>query len=627
MFLNVWTMDTTNGTGRPDYRDTDRRTYLFKEYQRTCTETFEKIDGQGWAIPEPDGTYKIKDIGRRVCLGGVQSKNRRSGESNKSLSDGLEVATRTLLTEFSFGIMAQTGNASLEHYTDKLMPAFEKLPTFLKPLVVTESKTQMVFDKKATDYNEDGLSTKIKAAETADAKSAFDGKKIRHLLVDEQGKSDGVIERLSVLRPCQIQGELIHGYLYMPSTVEQISEGAGEFEYICSQSNFYRRMSDGRTFSNLFRLFHSAPYMYEGYIDSYGYSVVGEIKDYQREEGFTETADQILQGKYDSLLASGTPEDLELLRQERKKFPLFYDDSFLGDSGNMGFDVQAIDMRQAELRRSPETKNYKLEWIKGFGGPVRPIEHPDGPFVISQMPDPRYSNQFKTQEFYYNGAYVRMKAPLVMGPGVIGADPFGWMTEAESKISYQHTKSKSKKSDGGIASFMCYDESIDGGKPEEEWKTNKFSMTYRHRHTNTDAYNEDVLKAAIFWGYMVYPENNRPTTYEYFIKKGFGPYLLYGKDPINQKKNPKPGFSTQAAGNQNKQKIFEKILNYISGHCKGESHYNFLEECKTIKKAEEMRTKDLLVAGGMCLLGAEELNSYVVSVESQSDKYDLSKFY
>ena len=58
---------------------------VITHYAYTTTESFANLDKNGIAIPEEDGSYKMVDMGKRICFGVGQNKNRRSGNTNKGL--------------------------------------------------------------------------------------------------------------------------------------------------------------------------------------------------------------------------------------------------------------------------------------------------------------------------------------------------------------------------------------------------------------------------------------------------------------------------------------------------------------------------------------------------------------
>lgn len=1020
-YLNAWTMDTSDAEPRPSYRDRDRKEFIFVDYCLTSTETFAKLDSEGVAIPEEDGSYKMTDVERRICFGKIQPKNRRSGNTNKALAVGLEIVSRTFGTDGG-GIQSYSNDNAEEHFKVKLLPAFYKLPMFWMPYTTsTKTSDNLKFDVSRSEFFEEGLSTKYTYATTASEKF-YDGKKLVFMLLDESGKcfgrdtkirmydgsvkfvqdimpgdlimgddstprrvgdlycgvddmyriipnkgepwtcnkehilclkasdscipgvstgdrfnktvkdfvsmkalhkkssvlyrkpvlfsgkdvpidpymlglwlgdgtsstsaitnidkeitdylfdfanknglvvkadksgitysittkhprtyiiesggdkriflvrkeamsflditdgqmrwaiekgrfnnysvsvlknynlrreltqlgvienkhipyiykhnsenvllellagiidtdgsrgkgktmyyeitqkrkelaydirrialdlgfyanigektatmkrGDGSVYKCNVYRvfiygkdlwriPCRVDrkkyhiralhkntrnpmhtgfsvdyigkdvyygfevdgnrrflledntvvhntsscsvlkrhdvnknclaqgnGRLIHGYMEYPSTVDEMTDGAFDYRFLANTSDFYQRIkASGQTFSGLFRLFIPATEGLDGFIDSYGYSVVDKIEDYQKEEGFKQTAYEYLQGKRDVLLAKGDAESMRAYREEKKLFPMRYDDCWLGEAGDIGFDMEKIDTRMAELRRKDDSVVGRLEWAGGmFGGDVYFVEDEEnGRFRISKKPPESVSNKkvmissFST----FEQANVDMYRPMYPGMFTLGADPYNFNNKQNATIGKSLGK-KSRLSDGGISVLWNYDADLDSSKPVNEWESYRFVLTYRHRGANSDEFNEDVLKAAIYFGAMVYPEVNLTTTYEYFIRHRFGGYLLYDIDKYTGRFKDKPGWDSEV---RSKQDLFTLLRDYISTRCHKEEHIDLLRELKEIRGIEEMRHYDLLASAAGALLGAK--SSYVdVLKRMENADYDLDDF-
>lgn len=636
-YLNFWTMDTNEGEPRPSYRDRDRKEYLFVEYCWTTNETFKHLDKEGNALRNDKGVYEMVEMfdqnkkPLRICLGKMQPKNRRSGNTHKGICNGLEVLSRTMGTD-GCGIQSYSNDNAEEHFKVKLSPAYDKLPIWLKPNTSSgRTADTLKFDVGKNEYGEQSLETKYTYATTASEKF-YDGKKMIYLLTDEAGKTPlstcSVLKRHDVNRNTVAQGNgrLVHGFMDYPSTVDEMADGAFDYRYLSNTSNFYQRIkSTGQTFSGLFRLFIPATEGLDGYIDSYGYSVKDKILPYQEKEGFIQTAHDYLQGKRDALLARGDAESMRAYREEKKLFPMRYADCWLGEAGEIGFDLEKIDTQLSVLRRSSEAVRGNLEWISGsYGGSVKFVrDEENGRFTISKMPPENVSNKkIMTTAFNtFTQAYSDAWRPMYPGMFTLGADPFKFGNKQDSKAGVSMGKS-SRLSDGGIAVLWNYDESVDKGKKQSDWDSYRFVATYRYRSANTDVYNEDVLKAAIFFGAMVYPETNIPTTYEYFIKNGFGAYLLYDVDKYSGMLKPKPGMDSLE---RSKQELFNLLRDYIDYRSHKDQHADFLQECKNIKGVEEMRHYDLLAACGIALVGAK--SPYVNQLKRlENNDYDLENF-
>jgi len=145
-------------------------------------------------------------------------------------------------------------------------------------------------------------------------------------------------------------------------------------------------------------------------------------------------------------------------------------------------------------------------------------------------------------------------------------------------------------------------------------------MSYCFR-SNSDEFNEDLLKAAIYWGSMVYPEGNVGNVEAYFIEKGFGGYLIYDLDKNGQRKSN--------AGVQNidtsKQTLFTLSKEYLDARASQERHASYLSECSRIKGLEEMTIYDRFTAHGLALMGAQSLfPARIAAMAEQSS--DISDF-
>lgn len=606
-YLNLHTMNTKDGTGRPEFRMRDWKEYIFEKYCMESTETFERIDEEGYAIKEEDGTYATIDVGDRVCFGKMQPKHRRSGNTNKAISNMIEIVSRSR-RNFGGGIQSFSNQNAKETFDTLLMPCFDSYPIWIKPNTTSgRTSDSLKFNVGKNEYGEPSLQTQITYATTASEKF-YDSKKMMYLLVEEAGKTDevDVAERHEVTKHTLSQaGTLLHGYCSYPSTVSETSEGAAYYRALSNTSNFYRRLPSGQTFSGLFRLFIPADDGNDKYIDPYGRSVKGELTKEHRDFGFKKTATQEIIAKRDAYIKDGGSESNRLLRNEKKLFPMKYEDCWLGEAGDIGFNMENIDSQLAELRRNNRVIKGRLEWINGiYMGNVEFVPDEEmGRFELSERPREDVSNK-KTKGFYFStfeGQDVEMYEPDVKGKYVVGADPFRFGNKQDERIGKSLNKN-SRLSDGGIAVFMVYDEAVDGGKQINEWNTHRFVMSYRYRPSNTDEYCEDVLKAAVYYGAYVYPETNVPSVYEYFIRHKIGGYLLYDVDKFTGQYKKKPGVDSLE---RSKQDLFAMLRDYIEKHCHREDFASFLNECKTIRGMEQMRHFDRLTAHGMCLLGAK----------------------
>jgi hypothetical protein len=134
-----------------------------------------------------------------------------------------------------------------------------------------------------------------------------------------------------------------------------------------------------------------------------------------------------------------------------------------------------------------------------------------------------------------------------------------------------------------------------------EWRTFKFILSYRYRPISTDEFNEDVLKAAVYYGATVYIERNKENTWQYFIDRGYGGYLQYETDPVTGRRAEKPGCFTLE---KSKEVLFAATKDYIRYRGHREDFLSYLQEVKSIQGVEEMTLYDRFTAHGLCLMGS-----------------------
>jgi hypothetical protein len=632
-YLNFWNID---GQFYPDYRDRDRKEFLFFDYAYTTKETFANLDNNGMAIPNDDGTFDMVDMPNRTCFGVGQNKHRRSGNTNKGLMM-VWLLTSTHKGTDGGGIMSMSGDNATAHMKKKLLPSWRKMPLFIKPLTSSSNDPNSIVNQSPrTEIGIDCLENAISAAGTASS-TFFDGKKLWALLIDESGKCTNldVRERHGVLQHCISQGNgtIIFGFEYQPSTAEELTSGGKEFKGLLDDSCFYKRNPEtGQTRSGLFRIFIPADEGLDGFIDKYGNSVHGKVLTKEHKElGFKTTATIALESERKQLLHDSLkdPEAMVTYRMKKKQFPLCYDDSWIGNAGDIGFDLEILDRRLAELSRRPHTVRYDLEWIgEPFRSGVKAIPNPlDGSWYISKLPEERERNKM-IQDYIWD-VEAQMDVPVFVprfpDRYTCGADPFAFKSEAQSKLGDSRTKKKSSKaSDGGIAVFWHRDFMIDPEKKNiSEYESNRFVCTYRNRPVNNIIFAEDVLKTCIFYGAMCFPEMNIRIIWEKFVEWGYTGFLKYGMSLKNGEYiiNKDPGVTSLE---RSKQEGFNEIRNHISLHGGREQHEDLLVEWKNINSMEEMTKYDLLAASMCALLGAKSSYHKLVNEDNNFD-YNISK--
>lgn len=623
MFLTFWQFSeiTTTGDKYPIYKDRDRKWFLFNWYAFTTTETFANLDKDGNAV-KVDGQYQMVDIGRRTCYGTANTKQRRIGDTHKSLCIGHEIC---MLSEGSVsGIISVDNKQSQEQYKKKLVPAWQRYPLFFMPFYngSYSPANGVTYEIPRTEVGRIGINSSFSFAESGDGKS-YDGHRLVFILAEEEGKTDfDVFDRWAVLRECLSTGNgmNIHGFSIHPSTVEDIKgKGAADYKRLMDMSDFYTRISvTGRTKSGMFRQFYPASEGSDGAVDSYGYSVIEPLTDYQKKEGFKFGADEYYRKEREQLLKSGRAEDIESYRKICRKYPLRYSDSWIGDYGGIGWDILQIDERIAQLNNDSTLLPRRGNFIGRPEDGVRFEDDPEGRFYVSRLLPPTEANRKQTTSIIdvVTGNMKLVYEPEYKIRYTAGGDPFKYVKKSERKL----IEDRSGLSIGGGAVFWHRDKKIDPDtKPIQSWESHRFVCTYLYRPSTPEEYGEDMLKMCVYYGAMMYPETNIETLWRYFEQRHFDGYLKYDVDATTGKKKERPGTYSML---NSKQDMFAAMQTYISNHILRERHLDLLKQMKDIVSIDDMTSNDLLTAALLAYWGSESRVNELL-VDSFSEEIDL----
>ena len=628
----------------PDYRDEDKKKYTFSQYLETTTETFAEINpANGRAVKNEDGTYHMIDTGGRVFFGEMTPKFRRAGETQIGCHKVWK-GTSTMLA--AFGTIISMGGENAEtHYYKKLVPAWNKYPMFLKPIWMGSKRpTSIKLVEPPNDFRpeDEGLGSLISYTDSAGV-SANDGDTLHFSLMDEEGKSSvPVFERWNVNKMAMSRGggTNIIGYSLHPSTVEEMDAGGMEFFKMGQLSCFYERMPvTGQTYSGLARIFIPAYRKLEGFIDRWGRSVIDtpterQIKFSPRAKFalMGSGAREMLQSQLDSLVTKGTPEALEGYRSRRRKFPMKWADCWLGSSGNVGYNMEILDRRIAELnqlrslgkmpyregyyyRENPADKFSRVHWRD---------DHENSRFKVSlQIPENMTNRMTRSESWdYTRGQMVASYMPVDGYKFTLGVDPFRNINKNDAKNAFKlgGSLSNSRQSDGGLCMLWEYDKSIDGNKPKMDQETDRVVLTYRYRTATWMEFIDDMLMAAQFWGAMLYIEHNVEAIVKEVIDAGFGGFLLFDLDIMTGKPKAMPGRYT---GPDTWQEVMKDTKDYIESHGHKENHDDLLLEFKNLKGIEDFTHKDLHAAFGMARLGSKSRYREILSNTNNTGGCDL----
>lgn len=629
-YLNFWTMpDVVANGGRPEYRDVDRRRYLFRHYLETCTETFAELDENGFAVKR-DGKYLMQDVVARTFFGSVEPKARRSGITGQAchkIKKGIESMFGGYGT-----IISMDGENAIVHFTKKLLPAVNNYPIFLKPRWDGNNTSKSIkYRTRLNDYTNPGLGGIIDYTESAN-EIKNDGDKLHFFLADEEGKVPNkgvdILERWSVNKLAQSTGggSSIKGFCIHPSTVEQMNEGGVSYRKLCDMSNFYRRIRGvGQTQSGLGLIFFPAQDGLENFIDRFGMSVIDKPTERQIRLRPDALFAQIKIGSHEylmqerkSLLADGSPRALETYRSRRRKMPMSYAECWIGTTGDMGFDLEKLDQREIELQRYSKVVKGDFVWEHNTPDTkVVFVPNVNGRWEVSMLLGEGMSNQ-KTKVKIWNARTGKWEWQWKGGLGdkfTIGADPVEWQNKTEAKL--REDSSRQSNIGGGVLSEK--DDSVDKGDDPSVWTTRRIIALYDYRPATTYEGNEDMLKACVYYGGTLCCESNKTNMLQHFIERGYGGLLYWERDLKTGKLKDKPGIYATASTIE---ELFGELKDYINLHIHITEFISLVRAFKAIRNKEDLTRWDVIAAVGWALVCSKRrLGGYYSHKKIESSRH------
>jgi hypothetical protein len=656
-YLNFWPIgNNRNKNGLPEYRDRDRRWFLTIMYAYTSKDAFYKYkvvyldQGKNYvryfnikkSLDEfrekypnsyvEEGNFLI-DTGDRTIYGVIYPKHRREGATSRAGFMNWYITATMGIQRFG-GIQSMSDYHSTQVFVDHIAKRLRRMPFFFKLMTEGSSvpKEAIHFTAPASRAAGSVGTTSLPPHEgwinhRPSGERAYDMEKLHFIHHDEVGKIDpkaginiNVVDRWRVVMKCLAQGPYIHGLGLLTSTLGEMEKGGGDqMKRLILGSRFNDRNDNGQTITGLITLFFPAYDGLDGFIDEFGNSIVEDPpKPIKNIDGkiVNMGAKSYLMNKRRAFEING---DQTGLIEEMQNFPCNLKECFMSASKDSSFPVLKIKKRITELTFEKHlSRRYNLEWESGRNSKVRLVEDDEGKFIMSYLPNPGARNlrEWDTELEAWKPAWT------VMNKFVLGADP--------AKYESQEVSGK-KKSYNAAAMYYKKDEAVDGDmgnniKPRGSWVSDKFVLTYKQRDVSRDEYADDMAKACVFFGAMLYPEMNVTFLYERFIEWGFRGYLLYDMDENGYKK-PLPGrITSDGNANSTKQDIFDSWENYLKIAAEYENHIEILEECSNIDGKQEMTKYDLFAAGGYALLGSKSVYPKFVELNEQSMMIDSKLF-
>lgn len=478
----------------PDYRDADRRYFLFMDY-------WEKVL---W------------------CLGIGRGKKRREGASSQATSNLIYECI--FFTNSNCGLVSKTQIDSRDTFTDMAAFGYQQLPVFLKPRQLNRegSVTELVFSAKIDKKNPAPKGLRSKINYRAPVLNAYDRGRMTRILVDEGGKwpLDVPFSKfISIVSKTLVKGAKRVGFIECPSTVNEMTKGGGaEFKKFWDGANQFKS-NGGKTANRFVTYFTPAYDNYEGFIDKYGMSVIDEptpeqyeflvkkwvVKDPITGDTVSEISEEdIKKGAKSYVLSRRDGLKGELLEEEIRMNPCSIQEMFEAANFGCAFNSYNINKRRKEIEENPPFIRKIIYYRKedqtiGW----RDINDNEKNFhwamTAAGFPDKNECNKF----VYSDG----IKRPNRIKDGCITVD------------SYSNSQGGRKY--GSKASAWIgrrYD-------PNDPNNTGRPVGHLYGRPQEKDILHNQVLLAAEYHGYQVYYEHTADDYDGYFKERGKRGYL------------------------------------------------------------------------------------------------------
>jgi hypothetical protein len=565
-YLTAWFLERSY----PKYRDRDRKFFIFAEFVEN----------------DPD------------CFGFIYPKHRREGATTKAACWNYEYISRR--RRVRGGIQSKTETDGQMVFQKHIVAGWRKLPFWYRPvfegstnpaarLSLSAPPVKVTRSNMGLD-NMDDLESSIDYMSSTEG--AYDGSRLERYHGDEVGKTDGVdiYKRHLVVRQCLSELDQIIGKAIYTSTAGEMTKGGGAaFKKLIEASDYHMERANNRTVSGLYTLFIPAT---EGFmIDEFGNSKIEESLEFllnERKQALEE-------------------EDYDKLNESTRQFPIRLRDCFRNASAQDNFNMKIIQeqLDKYQFGDNPDINIGDFVWEHGPGSRVVFIPRENGKFKVSYLfKNPEESNR------YYMSHGIRI--PANDKKFIAGGDTFKFKTTQGGK-----------KSLGGGAVFMKRDFTIDkDSDPIEEWKTHRFVCTYLHRPHTKDEYCEDMLLMSIYYGCRMCPEINVPAIMDHFERRGYPGYLHYVLDKKTGKYKKNPGYNTN---NEVREAIFRAYQQFVELHGHRLVHDDLLTQLQEID--EDMGDFDLFVAGGMCLIAADDEQNFNKGDDDPDGGDDIDDFF
>ena len=547
------------------------------------------------------------------CVGQLFTKCRRSGYTNMATATLL--AEGTIVKDKVLGIMSKTGSDARDNvFMKKVVSMYKHFPFFFKPIQdgSTNPRVELAFRepaKKITKNNKtatvgEALDTIINWKNTVN--NAYDGERLYYLFLDEAGKWEkpaDIREAWRINRTCLIVGRKIVGTALVGSTVNPMNKGGQQYKDLWNDSNPQERNANGRTRSMLYRIFIPAYEALEGFFDKYGNPIVDDpTEPIETSDGeFTDIGARTYLNNERKALKEDANELNEVVRQFPFSAEEAFRDSVESSLFNLGKIYEQIEYNEMMYPKPTVTGNF--QWKNGeMDSKVIFVPNPEGRWVLSWTPQEEKTN-IRTK--HRNGHWAAPHGNL----GVGGVDSY----DLDATVDGRGSK--------GACHFY--------NKFSMNQASNVFVAEYCSRPPMVKIFYEDVLMAAVYFGYPILIENNKYGIARYFEERGYLEYLLDRPEHLggaNSKSKTKGIPSNSAEVIQAHAMAIEAYIHNYVGENNETGNMGKMYLGRTLEdwigfKIDNRTKYDLSISSGLCLLAAQVKAKKVEKTDFSAKKF------
>lgn len=348
-----------------------------------------------------------------------------------------------------------------------------------------------------------------------------------------------------------MRGAIKVGFCLIPSTANDAKSGGEPYKALFDDSSQFDNQYTG---TGLYRYFCPAYDGFEGYIDKYGMSII---------ETPTEEQKDYIKQKYGMVIETGAKEylinqrkiikDKKALSEEIRMNPFTEEEAFMIDQKKCYFNSEKI-YNQIDFLKE---ERVPLRRVRLFWKNERTVDwadDPEGSWIVYKFPDKSEQNLIMERE--------GQRHPGNAHKFVSGIDPF-----------------KSSVISGKGSMGVCYVfERLNPADPNNSCMP---IAEYVDRPRLKSLFHDEMLKAAVFWGYKACYENDVGDDFvDYFTNKNFKQYLMRTPESAIDKnrKRTVSKFGVTSGDMFAMARQLDTCISYIENHCDKIVFMDLLEE-------------------------------------------------